>query len=295
MAYPVIDAPYGFKPINRLDGLPYAGAVRQLPIANAYNQNIFYGDIVQISGGTIVRSSMSAASSPGTAVAGTIGVFLGCQYTNPTTGQFQFNQYYPASTAANDIEAFVVDDPRALMKVVVTTQSTSLANTGTTVGYLNPYYVGSNLYQIGGAGDVTGSTTTGNSKFSVSGGVITSGTAGAGARVTSALPWRMVGVVPETAVTLTGTLSSSAVSSSATVVLAAAVTGLTPGMQLICPTGTGTLAGNYATIINVATTTLTLATTVSIPANASLTFVGYPEVLVAWNGSFHSYNNTTGV
>lgn len=293
MAYPVIDAPYGFKPINRLDGLPYAGAVRQLPIANAYNQNIFYGDIVQISGGTIVRSSMSAASSPGTAVAGTIGVFLGCQYTNPTTGQFQFNQYYPASTAANDIEAFIVDDPRALMKVVVTTQSTSLANTGTTVGYLNPYYVGSNLYQIGGAGGVTGSTTTGNSKFSVSGAVITSGTAGAGDRVTSALPWRMVGVVPETAVTLTGTGSTTG--SSATVSLTAAVTGLTPGMQLICPTGTGTLAGNYATVINVATTTLTLNAAVTLAASSSLTFVGYPEVLVAWNGNFHSYNNTTGV
>ena len=293
MAYPVIDAPYGFKPINRLDGLPYAGAVRQLPIANAYNQNIFYGDIVQISGGTIVRSSMSAASSPGTAVAGTIGVFLGCQYTNPTTGQFQFNQYYPASTAANDIEAFIVDDPRALMKVVVTTQSTALANTGTTVGYLNPYYVGSNLYQIGGAGGVTGSTTTGNSKFSVSGAVITSGTAGAGDRVTSALPWRMVGVVPETAVTLTGTGSTTG--SSATVSLTAAVTGLTPGMQLICPTGTGTLAGNYATVINVATTTLTLNAAVTLAASSSLTFVGYPEVLVAWNGNFHSYNNTTGV
>lgn len=293
MAYPVIDAPYGFKPINRLDGLPYAGAVRQLPIANAYNQNIFYGDIVQISGGTIVRSSMSAASSPGTAVAGTIGVFLGCQYTNPTTGQFQFNQYYPASTAANDIEAFIVDDPRALMKVVVTTQSTALANTGTTVGYLNPYYVGSNLYQIGGAGGVTGSTTTGNSKFSVSGAVITSGTAGAGDRVTSALPWRMVGVVPETAVTLIGTGSTTG--SSATVSLTAAVTGLTPGMQLICPTGTGTLAGNYATVINVATTTLTLNAAVTLAASSSLTFVGYPEVLVAWNGNFHSYNNTTGV
>lgn len=293
MAYPVIDAPYGFKPINRLDGLPYAGAVRQLPIANAYNQNIFYGDIVQISGGTIVRSSMSAASSPGTAVAGTIGVFLGCQYTNPTTGQFQFNQYYPASTAANDIEAFIVDDPRALMKVVVTTQSTALANTGTTVGYLNPYYVGSNLYQIGGAGGVTGSTTTGNSKFSVSGAVISSGTAGAGDRVTSALPWRMVGVVPETAVTLTGTGSTTG--SSATVALTAAVTGLTPGMQLICPTGTGTLAGNYATVINVATTTLTLNAAVTLAASSSLTFVGYPEVLVAWNGNFHSYNNTTGV
>lgn len=293
MAYPTVSAPYGFKPINRLDGLPYAGAIRQIPIANAYNQNLFYGDIVQISNGTIVRSSMSAASSPGTAVAGTIGVFMGCSYTSPATGQKLFAQYYPASTAANDILAFVVDDPRALMKAVVTTQSTSLANTGTTVGYLNPYYVGSNLYMVGGAGGVSGSTTTGDSAQSVSGAVVTSGTAGAGDRVTSALPWRMVGVVPETAYTVTGTGSTSG--SSATVTLTAAVTGLTPGMQLICPTGTGTLAGNYATVINVSTTTLTMNAAVTLASGSALSFVGYPEVLVAWNGNFHSYNNTTGV
>lgn len=293
MAYPLVDAPYGFKPIDRLDGLPYAGATRQIPIANAYNQNLFYGDIVQISNGTVVRSSMSAASSPGTAVAGTIGVFFGCSYTNPSTGQKLFQQYYPASTAANDIVAYVVDDPRALLKAVVTTQSTSLANTGTTVGYLNQYYVGSNLYMVGGAGGVAGSTSTGNSKQSVSGAVITSGTAGAGDRVTSALPFRMVGIVPESAVTVSGTGSTSG--SSATVTLAAAVTGLVPGMQLICPTGTGTLAGNYATVINVSTTTLTLNAAVTLASGSALTFVGYPEVLVAWNGNFHSYNNTTGV
>ena len=293
MAYPTVSAPYGFKPVNRLDGLPYAGATRKLPIEYAYNQNLFYGDVVQISGGTIVRSSMSAASSPGTAVAGTIGVFLGCSYTNPTTGQKLFAQYYPASTAANDIEAIVVDDPRALMKVVVTTQGTSLANTSTTVGYLNPYYIGSNVYMVGGAGGVTGSTTTGNSAQSVSGAVITSGTSGAGDRVTSALPWRMVGVVPETAVTLNGVGSTSG--SSSTVTLTAAVTGLVPGMQLICPTGTGTLAGQYATVINVSTTTLTLDAAVTLASSSALSFVGYPEVLVAWNGSFHSYFNTTGV
>ena len=293
MAYPTVSAPYGFKPVNRLDGLPYSGATRKLPIEYNYNQNIFYGDVVQISGGTVVRSSMSAASSPGTAVAGTIGVFLGCSYTSPSTGQKLFAQYYPASTAANDIEAIVVDDPRALMKAVVTTQGTSLANASTTVGYLNPYYIGSNLYMVGGAGGVTGSTTTGNSAQSVSGAVVTSGTSGAGDRVTSALPWRMVGVVTDTAYTLTGTGSTSG--SSATVTLTAAVTGLTPGMQLICPTGTGTLAGQYATVINVATTTLTLDAAVTLASGSALTFVGYPEVLVAWNGSFHSYFNTTGV
>jgi hypothetical protein len=293
MAYPTVSAPYGFKPVNRLDGLPYAGATRKLPIEYTYNQNLFYGDVVQISGGTIVRSSMSAASSPGTAVAGTIGIFLGCSYTSPTTGQKLFAQYYPASLAANDIEAIVVDDPRALMKAVVTTQGTSLANSSTTVGYLNPYYIGSNVYMIGGAGGVTGSTVTGNSAQSVSGAVVTSGTSGAGDRVTSALPWRVVGVVPETAVTLTGVGSTSG--SSATVTLTAAVTGLTPGMQLICPTGTGTLAGQYATVINVATTTLTLDAAVTLASGSVLSFVGYPEVLVTWNGSFHSYFNTTGV
>jgi len=293
MAYPIVSAPYGFKPLNRLDGLPYAGATRKIPIEYAYAQNLFYGDVVQISGGTIVRSSMSAASSPGTAVAGTIGIFLGCSYTNPSTGQKLFAQYYPASLAANDAEAIVVDDPRALFKAVVTVQGSSLANTSTTIGYLNPYYVGSNLYMVGGAGGVSGSTTTGNSAQSVSGAVITSGTSGAGDRVTSALPWRMVGVVPETAVTLTGIGSTSG--SSTTVTLTTPVTGLVPGMQLICPTGTGTLAGQYATVINVASTTLTLDAAVTLAASSALTFVGFPEVLVAWNGSFHSYNNTTGV
>ena len=32
MAYPTIDKTYGFKPVNRLDGLPYAGAIRQIPV-----------------------------------------------------------------------------------------------------------------------------------------------------------------------------------------------------------------------------------------------------------------------
>jgi hypothetical protein len=240
-----------------------------------------------------VRSSYTPASSPTTPIAGTIGIFLGCSYTSPSTGQKLFQQFYPANTAANDIVAIVVDDPRALFKAVVTTQGTSLANNSTTVGFLNPYYVGSNLYQVGGAGGVTGSTITGDSAFSVSGAVVTSGTAGAGDRVTAAVPFRMVGVVPETAVTLSGTGSTSG--SSATVTLTAAVSGLRPGMQLVCPTGTGTLAGNYATVINVATTTLTLNASVTLASGSALSFVGFPEVLVAWNGNFHSYNNTTGV
>jgi len=48
MAYPTVDKPYGLRPINSVDGKPYAGATRQLPIASNYNTAIFYGDVVTV-------------------------------------------------------------------------------------------------------------------------------------------------------------------------------------------------------------------------------------------------------
>lgn len=293
MAYPLVDKPYGLQPVNRLDFLPYAGATRLYPIATGYAQNLFEGDVVQLSNGTIVRSAMDATSSPGTAVAGTIGVFMGCTFTSPVTGQKLFSQYWPASTVAQDAQAYIVDDPRAVFKAVVTVQGSSLANSSTTVGSLNPAYVGSNLYMVGANGGVSGNLTSGNSLQSVSGGVITSGTSGAGVRVTSALPWRMVAVVPDTAYTVTATGSTSG--SSTTVTLTAANSAIVPGMQLIAPSGTGSLAGNYITVVNANSTTLTVSSAITLAAGTAITFVGYPEVLVTWNGNFHSFNNTTGV
>jgi len=48
MAYPSVDAAYGFKPINELNGLPYAGAIRQIPIARNYGTAIFNGDLIEL-------------------------------------------------------------------------------------------------------------------------------------------------------------------------------------------------------------------------------------------------------
>jgi hypothetical protein len=42
-----------------------------------------------------------------------LGVFLGCQYTDPTTKKTTFKNYYPGAVVASDIVAFVVDDPNA--------------------------------------------------------------------------------------------------------------------------------------------------------------------------------------
>ena len=121
MAYPVVSAPYGLKPINLIGGQVFAGSTREYPIPYGYSTNIFYGDIVGLTRGGVQRLSVS------TGTLGTVtGVFLGCSYTNPTTKQKQFAQYWPASTAAGDAVAIVCDDPDTVFKAVV-------CNTGTTV------------------------------------------------------------------------------------------------------------------------------------------------------------------
>jgi hypothetical protein len=200
-----------------------------------------------------------------------------------------FAQYYPGSILANDIVAYVVDDDRAVFKAVMIGQpSAGLSNTATTVGYAAQSFVGNNVYCVTGT---AGSTSTGNSAMGVSGDQPTNGTGNVA--VATALPFRIVGLVPDTAVTLSGTGSTSG--SSATVTLTAAVTGLQAGMQLICATGTGSLAGNFITVTNVNSTTLTVSSAITLAADSALTFVGFPEVLVKWNQGYHSYAFATGI
>ena len=292
MAYPTVDAPYGFKAINELNGLPYAGATRQFPIARSYATNIFYGDLVQLTtNGTLILTSYSAASSPSTVIAGAIGIFVGCQFTNPTTKQLQFSQYYPASTAADDILAFVVDDPSALFKVVMVGQTSTESNTASTIGYANQSFVGTNVYAVTG---VAGSTTTGNSKMAVSGDGPTNGTGNVRVASTS-LPFRVVRMVPETAYTVTGTGSTSG--SSTTLTLDAAITGLQAGMAVVAPAASAGayFPGSYNYVTNVNGTTVTLASAITLAANSQVSFVGYPEVVVKWNQGWHSYQFATAL
>jgi len=288
-AYPSVPAYYGLKAVNEIGGLPYAGSTRMIPIASGYATNLFYGDIVQLSGGTLVAGSYSAASSPTSPIAGTIGVFVGCEYTQPVTNQKQRSQYWPASTIANDAIAYVIDDPRTVFKAVMGSQATStLSNTSSGLGYANPAFIGTNVYPLSGT---AGSTTSGDSALCVSGGVVTNGTGNT--RVTAAAPLRVVGVVPETAVAVTQTASTSG--SSTTLTLTAANSNIQAGMQISSPSGTGAYSGNYVSVTNVNGTTVTLSSAVTIASGTQVTFIGYPEVLVTWNGNFHSYNNTTGV
>ena len=150
MAYPTVSAPYGLKPINRLDGMPYAGAFRQVPIASDLATGLFYGDAVKlVVGGTIEASDTSGATSEAV-----IGVFVGCQYVNKGTNQTMRGQYYPGSAIAGDAVAFIVDDPYAVFKVACTD--------GTDITPVGQNIVGTNVPGVLGTGNVTTGDSTGS-------------------------------------------------------------------------------------------------------------------------------------
>jgi hypothetical protein len=171
MAYPTVDGPYGLLPVKLLSGSPYSGVTRQYRIASGFATDIFYGDAVKlVTGGTVERDTFDAAMTP-------IGVFLGCTFTDPSTSQITFKQYWPASTVASDAKAYVCDATNVLFKAAV-------VSSGTTIGDLAITDIGANVAGV----DNTGSTVTGNSKSAISDSSAT----------TATLPFRIVDLVEET-------------------------------------------------------------------------------------------------
>jgi hypothetical protein len=105
------DASFGLKPVRMMGGSPYTGGQSRYRIANNYGTSIFQGDMVmQVTGGG-VEIHADGGTVP------IVGVFNGCTYTDPTTNEPTFSNFYPASTAAADIIAFIVDDPNVVFEI----------------------------------------------------------------------------------------------------------------------------------------------------------------------------------
>jgi hypothetical protein len=105
------DAAFGMKPVRMIGGAPYTGGQSRYRIAANYGTSIFQGDMVaQVTGGT-VEVHADGGTVP------IVGVFNGCKYTDPTSGEQVFSNYYPASTNASDIIAFIIDDPDVVYEV----------------------------------------------------------------------------------------------------------------------------------------------------------------------------------
>ena len=175
MAYPTVSAPYGLKPVNLIGGQVFAGATRLMEIASGYATNIFFGDLVKrISDGTIEKDTGTATATP-------VGVFMGVQFTNGSTGQVQQQQFYPASqsiVSGTKIFAVVADDPDTLFQAAVVSGTTTISGVGITS-------IGNNASLVQNAG----STTTGNSAVAILDSTAT----------TNTRPIRIIDVVRDTA------------------------------------------------------------------------------------------------
>ena len=273
MAYPVVSAPYGLKPVNLIGGQVFAGATREYAIPYGYATNIFYGDIIGLSRGNVQRLSVS------TGTLGTVtGVFLGCSYTNPSTKQKQFAQYWPASTLAGDAVAIVCDDPDTVFKAVVCSATTAVASGARAM-------IGQNLAMINN----TGSTATGNSKNAILAPSDTPAT-------TSSLPVRVLGLVPDTAVSL-GTVTYTSIST-ATVTCSALPFALPVGTDV----GSLDSSGNYVssgsfvdTAASAGATSFILNQAPVATLNTTIVLMQYPEILVKINFGQHQYYAGTSI
>jgi hypothetical protein len=150
-----VQAAYGFKPVNEIGGLPYAGSTRQIKIASGYASNLYYGQVVSINANGVIVLVTTNGDNSTPFPAGTIGVFVGCTYTNPTTKQLTFSQYWPTGTVASDAYAYIVDDYNTLFQVQ--------AN-----GSLDQTALGANAFLAAVQSTSTGSLTTGNSTSAIS-------------------------------------------------------------------------------------------------------------------------------
>jgi hypothetical protein len=275
MPYPLIAAPYGLKPVNLIGGQVFAGSTREYPIPYGYSTSIFYGDFVGLTRGEIARLTVSTGTA-----GNQTGVFLGCSFTNPQTRQKQFSQFWPASTLAGDAVAIVCDDPDTVFKAVVCSATTVVASGARAM-------IGQNLACINNTGNVN----TGNSANALLAPTDTPAT-------TSTLPIRVLGVVPDTAVSL-GTATYSSIST-------ATVTCSTLPFALPIGTDVGSIAANgqyissgafVDTAASAGATSFILnqAPNTAFAASSTLVFVQYPELLVKINFAQHQYYAGTSI
>ena len=276
MAYPIVPAPYGYKPLNLIGGQVFSGSTRNVQIQYNYGTAIFFGDAIKEVNGFVTRASIASATTANQ----TTGVFLGCYYTNPSTKQRLWSQYYPGSILAGDITAIISDDPDIVIKAVMCT--------GTSViGSAAQVMIGSN---VGGITTVAGNTNTGDSANSI---LVPASLS------TATLPFRVVDIVRDTAVNL-GTAVYASISTATLTLTSSAAQALLVGTDIGSLDSAGQLiqSGSYvATAASAGATTVVLnaAPTTAFVAGSTLVFTQFPEVLVKFNFGYHGYYSATAV
>ena len=163
------NTPYGLRPINRNDGMPYAGATSQFLInpTSGAGTNLFFGQVVLIDAdGYIALSTATGAdlttNNLGGSSIGAWGVFVGASYIN-AQGQQIYGQYYPSGTTGV-VTAYVITDPNVTFQAQLDGQVTQAA-------------LGANTFFAAAQSTSTGNTRTGNSTSALESTVVTTAAA----------------------------------------------------------------------------------------------------------------------
>lgn len=164
---------FGMVPLRKVGSNYNSTAQTQYDIANATASNIFHGDLVTIADGYITPIATTTDYA--------VGVFVGCEYTDPVSKQPTFSHYFPANTssAIGNPVGFVVDDPYASFMIQ--------ADASVTAGDIN-----SQNFEVTLG---SGSTVTGNSGFGIK----------ASSRATTTKAVRPIALIDEPGNALTGT------------------------------------------------------------------------------------------
>lgn len=175
--------PYGLIPVNRNDGMPYAGATSQFLIDPAgEGTNLFYGQVVIIGAdGYIALSTATGAdlttNNLGGDTLGAWGVFVGCSYVN-AQGQVIYGQYYPSGTTGV-VTAYVITDPNVTFQAQLD-------------GVADQSDLGANTFFAAVQSTSTGNTRTGNSTSALESTTVTTAAAfkiiGFASPITDAFP-----------------------------------------------------------------------------------------------------------
>ena len=155
------NAPFGFRPIRRLDGAAWSGNLTQKKMQNnagACNR----GDVMKtLADGTVAVSTVGASNA-------NIGVCDGFRYLSSALGYPIWTNYWPGAGAIGLVDVFIIDDPLVVYEVMAATGPITAADVGANAEFT-----------------VTASTT-GFSKWSLTAPSIAAGS--------DIMPWKVIGV-----------------------------------------------------------------------------------------------------
>ena len=106
-------APFGFRPSFHDSGNMRAKAYT---IASGYATSIFCGDAVKLVDAGVINLAAAGDTM--------LGIFMGCEYKD-SLGKPTVSPFWPASTSATDIVAYVIDDPNIVFEAVYANPGTA--------------------------------------------------------------------------------------------------------------------------------------------------------------------------